>query len=249
MRYAIISDIHGNLEALTSVLAHIRKRQIKDIICLGDIVGYGPYPVECTKLVMENCNVSLKGNHDEALIEGVCFFHSIAKSALEWTRKCFLESNLPNQTEMWQFMTDLPLLYTLDHYMFVHGSPIDPTSDYIFMQDVVFEEKKFKEIFNSFDDVLFTGHTHMPCVITEKLETLSLEKLGYKYQQQGQKAIINVGSVGQPRDKDPRACYVEVIDNFFFFHRVPYDCNKVCQDILANHNLDEFLGKRLLTGS
>ncbi len=249
MRYAIISDIHGNLEALTSVLAHIRKRQIKDIICLGDVVGYGPRPVECAELVMENCSVSLKGNHDEALIEGVCFFNAVAREAIEWTRKCFSDANLPNQQELLEFMTNLPLTYNLDNYSFVHGSPLDPTTDYIFLQDLVFEEKKFNDIFASFDNLLFTGHTHVPCVITESFEAFSLEKLGYKYQKESKKAIINVGSVGQPRDKDPRACYVEVIEDIVFFHRVPYDFNKTCQEILDNPNLDKFLGKRLLTGS
>ncbi|HNZ67535.1 MAG TPA: metallophosphoesterase family protein [Planctomycetota bacterium] len=85
MRYAIIFDIHGNLEALQSVLVHIKKRGIKEIICLGDIVGYGPNPIECTNIIMDTAQITLKGNHDEAVIEGPCLFNPIAKRAIEWT--------------------------------------------------------------------------------------------------------------------------------------------------------------------
>lgn len=248
MRYAIISDIHSNEEALTTVLAHIRKRGIQKVICLGDIVGYGPNPLECTQMIMDNCDLCLKGNHDEALVEGIYLFNPIAKSALEWSRELFLQSNHPAKHEMWDFFHELPLMYTLDNYVFVHGSPLDPTSDYVLARNVTIEEKKMQEIFQTFERVLFNGHTHMPCVITDAGEVFSLQQLGYKYQIQKQKVIINVGSVGQPRDEDPRACYVEVIDDIFFFHRVTYDCQAVCKKIMANKQLDKVLGQRLLTG-
>jgi diadenosine tetraphosphatase ApaH/serine/threonine PP2A family protein phosphatase len=249
VRYAIISDIHSNIEALNAVLDHIRKRSIKEVICLGDIVGYGSHPVECLDIVMQTCDICLKGNHDEALVEGVCFFNPAAKSAIEWTKECVLQSNHPKKAEMWQFVSDLPLTYSLDSYLFVHGSPLDPTSDYVLSRDIPIEEKKFHDLFQSFDSILFIGHTHLPCVITESLQVLTLDQLGYKYLAKGQRAIVNVGSVGQPRDKDPRACYLEVIDDLFFFHRIPYDNQKACQYIMENSHLDAILGKRLLTGT
>ncbi len=249
MRCAVISDIHGNQEALASVFEHIRKRGIKDIICLGDVVGYGPNPLECTQMIMEACDVCLKGNHDEALVEGVYLFNPVAKNALEWSRDLFLNTTHPLKSELWEFLQNLPLIYTLDDYTFVHGSPLDPTSDYILTRNIGIEDKKFREIFHAFDAVLFSGHTHVPCVIADSLEVFTLEQLGYKYQLlPGQKAIINVGSVGQPRDEDPRACYLEIIDDFFFFHRVVYDREAVCKKIFANEHLDKILGQRLLSG-
>ena len=249
MRYAVISDIHSNQEALKCVLGHIQKRGIKTIICLGDIVGYGPEPLECLELIMQSCEICLKGNHDEAIVEGVCFFNPAARKAIEWTSECLLKANTVQKEKNWRFLEELPLTYSLDNYLFVHGSPLDPTSDYILARDIHIEEKKFYEIFVAFDSILFVGHTHMPCIITESLQVLSLESLGYKYKAGKEKAIVNVGSVGQPRDQDPRACYLEVIDDFFFFHRIPYDQNKVCQRILDNPSLHDNLGKRLLTGS
>jgi diadenosine tetraphosphatase ApaH/serine/threonine PP2A family protein phosphatase len=215
---------------------------------LGDVVGYGPNPLECTQMVMEHCDVCLKGNHDEALVEGVYLFNPVAKNALEWSREVFLNTSHPSKSEMWEFLQNLPLIYCLDNYMFVHGSPLDPTSDYILSRNIAIEERKFQEIFQTFDSILFSGHTHMPCVITDSLEVFSLEQLGYKYHRDKQKAIINVGAVGQPRDEDPRACYLEAIDDMFFFHRVVYDKEAVCKKIIENPHLDKILGQRLLVG-
>ena len=246
MRFAIISDIHSNKEALNCVLQHISKRGIKEIICLGDVVGYGPNPIECVQSIMEVANICLKGNHDEAIIEGVYLFNRIAKGALEWT-KTILEGSSAKE-EIWEYLSDLPLMYTLDHYNFVHGSPLDPTSDYILARNIPVEQKKFEEIFSSFGNVLFCGHSHIPCVITESLNVFTLDQLGFKYKIGEEKAIVNVGSVGQSRDGDPRSCYVEVIDDFFFFHRVPYNYEAVCQQILDNENLHNALGERLLKG-
>lgn len=248
MRYAIISDIHSNIDALNAVLAHIRKRGIKEIICLGDIIGYGPNPIECMQLVMDNCSVCLKGNHDEGLVEGIYLFNTIAKGALEWTKKVFVNLEQPTKDQMWSFLQELPLIYSVDRNVFVHGSPLDPTSDYILARNVCVDEKKFADIFATFDKILFSGHTHMPCVITESLEVLSLKELGYKYHLGDEKVIINVGSVGQPRDEDTRACYLEVIDDMFFFHRIIYDVDLVYKKIMDNKNLNNALGKRLREG-
>lgn len=248
MRYAIISDIHANQEALLTVLQHIRKRGIKEIICLGDVVGYGPNPIECLELVMDICSICLKGNHDEGMVEGIYLFNPVARRALEWSRDMFSQTDHPAKDKMWEYLANLPLIYTLDDYTFVHGSPLDPTCDYILPRNIAVDKAKFHEIFQTFDTILFSGHTHMPCVITESLEVFYLEQLGYKYQWQKQKVILNVGSVGQPRDEDPRACYLEVIDDMFFFHRIPYNFEAVCQQIFANEFLDNVLGERLRRG-
>ncbi|WP_372366411.1 metallophosphoesterase [Candidatus Uabimicrobium sp. HlEnr_7] len=246
MRYAIISDIHSNLEALDAVLKHIKSRRINRIICLGDVVGYGPDPQECLKIVRETADVCVKGNHEEAIIEGAYLFNDRAKASIEWTQKSLAEMGSGEINR--QFLSDLPLSYTEDNYLFVHASPLDPTSDYIFGAKQTVKTEKYQNVFSAFDSILFIGHTHIPCVITEDLKTSYVDELGYKYHFQNQKAIINVGSVGQPRDKDNRASYLEVIDDMFFFHRIPYEMEKTRQKILANEYLDNYLGERLLLG-
>lgn len=248
MRYAIISDIHGNQEALRSVLLHAKKRGIKDIVCLGDVVGYGPKPLECVQSVMENCEFCLKGNHDEGLVEGIYLFNPVAKRALEWTQELLRKTDHPEKDRMWDFLATLPLTYTVDEFFFVHGSPLDPTCDYILPRNVQVDRQKFRDIFRSFQRILFCGHTHMPCVITESLEVLMLDALNYKYHVGKEKAIVNVGSVGQPRDEDTRACYLEVIDDMFFFHRIEYDHELVCRQIEENERLDNLLAERLRKG-
>lgn len=250
VRYAIISDIHGNLEALQSVLVHIKKRGIKEIICLGDIVGYGPNPIECTNIIMDTAQITLKGNHDEAVIEGPCLFNPIAKRAIEWTICTIQGTQNPRKQEIIDYLTNLPLSYDIDnHYMFVHGSPLNPTLDYLLARDVEYEDELYDDIFNSFSNILFVGHTHMPCIITEAREIYFLHEIEYKYAYENEKIIVNVGSVGQPRDKDPRACYVEVIDDMLFFHRVTYNVDKVFQQIQDIPELDDNLGKRLILGA
>lgn len=246
VRYAIISDIHSNLEALNAVLKHIKNRNIKKIICLGDIVGYGPNPQECLRIVMDSVDVCLKGNHDEAAIEGAFLFNRRAKASIEWTQ---IEiKNSPDKEKLWNYLSQLPLLYTEDNYLFVHASPLDPTSDYILGSETTTKPEKYKNIFSAFKSILFIGHTHVPCVITEDLNIENLEDLNYRYNYTNQKAIINVGSVGQPRDKDTRASYLEVIDDMFFFHRIEYDIDETRRKILANSHLDNYLGERLLLG-
>jgi predicted phosphodiesterase len=248
VRYAVISDVHGNLEALKNVLDHIGARGINTIFCLGDIIGYGPNPVECTELIMQNCFVCVKGNHDEAISEGIYLFNPVAKKALQWSKKILETSSNPKRQEIWDYLCDLPLWFVMNEYMFIHGSPLDPTSDYILAKSAQSEPEKLHKIFQEVDQTLFCGHTHVPGVITDQLEFLSLADLDYKYMIEDSKAIINVGSVGQSRDGDPRSCYVEVIDNMVFFHRIAYNYNKVAEQIFANDSLDDFLGQRLMSG-
>ena len=122
---------------------HIKKRGIKEIICLGDVIGYGPNPIECLEIIMENVQICLKGNHDEAFVEGVCFFNPIAKSAIEWSQTVFSESDHPDKVGMEEFLKNLPLSYTMENNFFVHASPLDPTSDYVLPRNVMTEKNKF----------------------------------------------------------------------------------------------------------
>lgn len=252
--YAIISDLHSNIEAVQVVLDDIESLGITDIICLGDVVGYGPMPLECVDLVMQRCRVTLKGNHDEALVHGAYAFNLRAQKAIEWTRDQLKPGFFSGSAvrRRWEFLTNLPLRHEEGPDLFIHGSPRDPTNEYILATEIGFgPTEKFEEIFAGFERMLFVGHTHMPCVITDKYETKTSSELDncYTYPDMAdQKVIVNVGSVGQPRDRDNRACYVVVDGNKISWRRVEYDITKTVTQMEAIAQLDAALAARLKEG-
>ncbi len=251
MHYAIISDLHANEPALREVFKDIEERGIRDIICLGDIVGYGPDPLPCLDLVMENCFKTLRGNHDDALVNGAKNFTQRAKDAIDWTReviKAAGEKELRRRRV--RFLQELPLRYERNGILFVHGSPRDPVSEYLFSEDCARDPDKIKAAFEGFGKVCFVGHTHMPGVFLEDVTFKPASEFGddHYHFKRGEKAIINVGSVGQPRDKDQRACYVEVAKNKIYFRRVAYDVEATVAKIKANERLADSLGIRLKNG-
>ena len=252
--YAIVSDIHSNIEALTVVLQDIDSMGIKDIYCLGDVVGYGPNPLECVDLIMERCKVTLKGNHDEALVHGAYAFNLRAQKAIEWTRDQLKPGFFSGSAvrRRWEFLTNLPLRHELGDDLLIHGSPRDPTNEYILATEIGFgPTEKFEEIFQSFNRMLFVGHTHMPCVITDRYETKTSTELENKYtfpDLTDKRVIVNVGSVGQPRDRDPRASYVVVDDTTVTWRRLEYDFEKTAAKIEGIALLDTALAARLKEG-
>ena len=132
MAFAIVSDVHSNLEALTEVFADIDRQGIRDVVCLGDVVGYGPNPLECTDMIMQRCKLTLKGNHDEALVHGAYAFHLKARKAIDWTRDQ-LKPRFFSGTAVrrrWEFLRDLPARHEDGAHLFIHGSPRDPTNDH-----------------------------------------------------------------------------------------------------------------------
>lgn len=259
MKFAIISDIHSNVEAITEVFKHIDAQHVDEILCLGDVIGYGPDPVQVTDIIMERCRLVLCGNHDEALVQGAAAFNKYARDAIAWTKKqlkpgLFAGNKAKDRLD---FLERLPLRYERDGILYVHASPRDPTSEYILENDLAMgDNKKFEEIFAAFEKMLFVGHTHIPCVITQDLHYYALSDLTVDgartcFKFDGRKAIINVGSTGQPRDRDVRACYVTVDEEAgpqVEWHRVPYNHESTCEKILRNRHLDDKLGKRLLEG-
>ena len=249
MKRALISDIHGNLEALRVVLEDIRKQGISDIYCLGDVIGYGPNPCECLDEVMANCKICILGNHDQAAVFDPDGFNPVALRAVFWTREQL--DNGPGGTkkvhQRWDYLGELPRLYTEDHLMFVHGSPREPTNEYVFPEDV-YNLRKMETLFNLFETYCFQGHTHIPGVFTSRMEFITPEDCGYEYQLTGEKAMINVGSVGQPRDNDPRCCYVILDEDHVVFRRLEYPINVVSEKIYATESLDNMLGDRLHAG-
>lgn len=272
MRRALISDIHGNLEALEIVLADIESQGITEIICLGDIIGYGPNPRECIDRVMEHCGVALLGNHDQGALFDPDGFNVGAERAIFWTREQ-LESphDRSNNEKRWEFLGDLPRTHRLGPFLFVHGSPRNPLSEYIFPEDI-YNQRKMERLFQLVEKYCFQGHTHVPGVFTEGYQFFSPEEIDHEYTLGDGKVMINVGSVGQPRDGDNRACYVilddgrsarESFETVIYdvndeaptsgpirvtFRRLAYDFESTIKKIYAVPELEPFLGDRLRQG-
>jgi putative phosphoesterase len=226
MRIGIISDIHSNLEALEAILQRIKLENVERLYCLGDIVGYGPNPNECVEKVRELCHVSIMGNHDAALMGAapIHYFNSYARSAVEWTNRVISRSNM-------EFLSSLPMTHSEERILMVHATPLNPEAwDYIHSPDDA------NGHYHAMQDkqTAFIGHSHIPRIFEQK-ET--------------GKRIINIGSVGQPRDRDPRACcgLFDTDAGTFEWLREVYPVQITAEKIrLAG--LPEFLAVRLFMG-
>jgi predicted phosphodiesterase len=248
VKRAVISDVHANLEALQAVLADIREQGIRETFCLGDIIGYGPNPCECIDLVMDT-KVCILGNHDQAALFDPEGFNTGAERAIFWTREQ-LESNSgsPAQSaKRWDFLGELPRNYRDNGLLFVHGSARNPVNEYVFPEDI-YNQRKMEKIFSLIDRHCFQGHTHVPGVFSQGLSFHSPEEINYQYCLSEEKVMVNVGSVGQPRDGDSRACYVVLEDDLVTFRRVEYPLEETIKKIYAIAELDNFLGDRLKEG-
>ncbi len=248
-RVAIISDIHSNLEALEAVLADIDAQGASEVLCLGDVVGYGIDAEACIDLVQRNCKLCLCGNHDWAVLNTALGFNQMARQAIDLTRRRLSPKRWPSpaRKRRWAFLEGLPQTRNRGEWLLVHGSPRDPVSEYIFPEDVEVDPEKMGEIFAKVEEVCFVGHTHLPGVFTEGMAFMSPAELGSRFELGRGKAVVNVGSVGQPRDGDVRACYVHVDDGLAFYRRVQYDLRKTMEKIRASH-LDALCAERLALG-
>lgn len=242
MKYAIISDIHGNLEALQSVMEDISHRKVDTILCLGDIVGYYPDPEECVKIVRDNVAYCVAGNHDYAAIGRIDIktFTYYAFTAMEWTRK-----NISPETIA--FLEGLPLVLQLDKMFLTHSSPSMPEEwRYVFPDN----DLNVFEAFNNLTYKLnFIGHTHWPSIMIQQEERIILHAEHSIQINEHDYYLVNVGSVGQPRDFDSRSCYalydtdlsrVDLI-------RVEYDFTTTQKKII-DKSLPIFLAERLEKG-
>ena len=245
---AIISDIHSNLEALQAVLKDIETQSVEKIYCLGDVIGYGPNPRECIDLVME-LPVVILGNHDQGAMFDPEGFNAGAERAIFWTR-AQLENSAENREKRerrWEFLAERPRIHRDESCLFVHGSARNPLNEYVFPEDV-YNPRKMERIFAYIDRYCFQGHTHVPGVFTESLQFYSPEEIDYVYSLDGRKTMVNVGSVGQPRDGDWRSCYVLYDGNGLRYRRVEYDIETTIQKIYDIPELENFLGDRLREG-
>ncbi|MFV2066719.1 MAG: metallophosphoesterase [Pirellulales bacterium] len=248
MRRALVSDIHANLEGLQAVMDDIRGQSVDQIFCLGDIVGYGPNPCECIDLVMQ-CDNAILGNHDQGALFDPEGFNSGAERAIFWTRDQ-LENprgNPADNARRWDFLGELPRTLRNDGFLFVHGSARNLLNEYVFPEDV-YHPKKMEKIFSLIEGCCFQGHTHVPGIFTESGRFLSPDDIHDEYTLGEEKVMINVGSVGQPRDGDNRSCYVIQDGGKIIFRRVEYPFDKTIEKIYGTPELDNFLGDRLREG-
>jgi predicted phosphodiesterase len=245
--FAVLSDVHGNLEALDAVLADVARRPVSAIYCLGDLVGYGPNPIECIDRAMM-WDVVILGNHDQAFLlndyDGWGATSAVASH--EWSR------GLVN-TSHFTFFAARPRTHREGDFLFVHGSARNPLNEYLFPEDV-YNHRKMSRVGDLIERYCFCGHTHVPGVFVEREQQggewwfFAPEKRNHFWRFDGRKTIVNVGAVGQPRDNDRRACYVTVDGWDVHFHRVTYDWQKTRDKIYAIPELDNFLGDRLGDG-
>lgn len=232
MKLAIFSDIHANLEALTAVLAVVKGRQVDAVYCLGDVVGYGADAATCVNLVRERCAAVVLGNHDEAvaLERGVKTLPRDGRKAAAHNRKQLDESQRA-------YLAGLPLTIAEAGCTFVHATPGDP-GGWQRLGSYLVAQEQFQHFHTP---VCFIGHSHVPAVMGNKLGTVRVRP-GLRY-------LINVGSVGQPRDGDPRAGVAFFDTETFAYElvRVPYDVGAAATKII-NAGLPRRLAKRLYKG-
>jgi len=245
MLYGIFSDIHGNLQALEAVLASMESRKVERRICLGDIVGYGVNPNECAALVKEHSDLCLLGNHDNVALkrEDYTDFNMYAKAAMEWTWK-----NINKETK--NYLQSLPYIVEEEKFTFVHSSPVAPV-DWHYIADLDGALESFAYFGTSF---CFIGHTHSPVMVAtdskDPYGDVPVISDGPLYRpKKNEKVLVNVGSVGQPRDRDNRACWclADSEGDWIEFVRVEYDIDRA-QEAMRKEGLPLFLIERLALG-
>ena len=239
MKYALLADIHSNLEALNAVLEDASHQDVSKFACLGDIVGYNANPVECLKIIRDLGCVCVRGNHDHYCShdENLDGFHPLAADVVDWTRKTL-------SAEERLFLRNLRLVSPVETFTIVHSTLDTPDS-----WGYVFDKLEAESNFNYQTTTLcFYGHTHVPLAF-EKSDTIRFGlytkiKVGL-----GKKYFINVGSVGQPRDGDPRAAYVifDMFNNTVELRRVPYPI-EVTQKKILDAGLPSRIAARLAVG-
>jgi diadenosine tetraphosphatase ApaH/serine/threonine PP2A family protein phosphatase len=243
MRIAILSDIHANIEALAEVVSAIRLQAPDRVVCLGDVVGYGASPNECCDLLRPLAEVVLLGNHDAAVSGRMdySYYYEAARRALDWTAARISAENL-----VW--LRSLPYTHRIDQVGFSHGSPVLPAEyEYVFALE---QARELLPHVLRLPEVTFIGHSHLCKAFALSLDG-EVEDVGAARMQlrPDRRHIVSVGSVGQPRDYDSRACFVsyDTVARTVEYHRVPYDIESSAQKIF-DAKLALNFGRRLFLG-
>ena len=241
MQYAIISDIHGNLEALTVVLDYIDKQKIPHTICLGDVVGYGASPDECATLIRTRGIPTIMGNHDAVACgnDEPWGFNELALSAVTWTSDRLSPKNI-------EWLKDLPASLAYESFLAVHATPDEDEWDYIFPWEetlpyiAMLREKNYR--------ACFFGHTHCPGIFADD-GMYALDDDGKFVLDPAKVYMINPGSVGQPRDENPRASFAifDTESEEYQLVRLEYDVETAARRI-RDAGLPGFLADRLYDG-
>lgn len=247
---AFISDIHSNTEALSACLAEIDRLGCDRVLCLGDIIGYGPEPRATLLAVMARAEFSLLGNHEHGAMFYASDFNPRARAAIDWTRDQLNRRDLPRDENMrmWNYLDSMPQEHREGDLLLVHGSPRDPVREYLVPRDAQ-DGTKMSECFAKMGAarLCFVGHSHVPGVYPQSGGFLSPDDTGNEYRANGA-AIVNIGSVGQPRDGDQRASFATLDDKVVRFHRIAYDYRATMAKIRAIPELPGYLADRLEQG-
>jgi predicted phosphodiesterase len=241
MRIALISDIHGNLEALRAVLKDIDTQRIDKIHSLGDVVGYGCDPVACLQLVEEHCDIKLMGNHEYAVI-GVLPIEAMnlhARQSITWTKSQLGDREI-------SLIAGFAMSAEREGALLVHASPHEPDEwHYILSKAEAATAFEFTD-----HRLMFNGHTHLPVVYCQspagRMRTIAAHDFD---PDEESRYLINIGSVGQPRDNDPRACYAifDASDVSISYRRIEYDI-KAAQAKMGRADMPQMLIERLQVG-
>ncbi len=225
MRYAILSDIHSNRQALKAVLTDIRTSSVDEIIFLGGLVGYGPSPLEVVEMAYTNINHFILGNHDAVICGKLLpiYFNDNAKRIIEWTA-----SKLDPGTS--KFFGRMPLVLSGNGFRCTHGEFDDPGR-----YGYIIDEHEAKSAFSTcYEEILFAGHSHLPCIFVtgHSRAIYQLNPQDFCLENE-KKYIVNVGSVGQPRDGDIRAsyCIYDTVKKDIVFRKIPFDIDAYCEDL------------------
>jgi diadenosine tetraphosphatase ApaH/serine/threonine PP2A family protein phosphatase len=232
LRLAILSDIHSNLEALTTAFGIIDDEDIDQVVCLGDIVGYGANPNECVDLIRRRCPTVIQGNHDAAVINAQLtetFSHN-ARTAVQWTRMKLSDENV-------KFLQSLPYTAIIEELLFVHASPCEPER-----WRYIVDSWEARQAFACFDERgCFIGHSHVPGIFSPDGREETVRR--------GMPFLVNVGSVGQPRDRNPKLSF-GIFDSEAWSYRnirAEYDIETASRKILQE-GLPTSLAQRLALG-
>jgi len=241
MRYGIFADVHSNLEALERVLGAYKEESIDKYLCAGDVVGYAANPHECIEKIKTPVMVTVAGNHDWAMVDlfSVDYFNPVARQAILWTR-----DNLDEETRY--FLGSLTLLYKNEDLTLVHGTLHQP-GDFNYMADSYAARETFRLLETN---VCFLGHSHIAGIFIKYKDG----RIDYQADtplnlEDGRKYIVNAGSVGQPRDGNPKAayCIYDTGKKEIQIKRISYDIKAASRKII-DAGLPPFLGERLFLG-